>query len=46
MRRNRLEKKGWKVSLVMNSNNYIARKGNRTEVASSVTQLHKIIFGY
>lgn len=45
-REQRLEKKGWKISVDRNSGNAFAKKGSRTVKASSITKLHEKIIGY
>ena len=42
----RIESKGYKVSVFMNGRGYQATKGQQKIKANSITQLHKLIFGY
>lgn len=39
----KLEKMGYRVTKVMGSGNYVATKGNRTYMASTITALYKKI---
>lgn len=45
-RRKRIERRGYKVTRVIGSNNVIATKGNTRFVGMSISDLHKQIFGY
>ena len=45
-RRQRLERNGYKVSTVMNTGNIVAKKGMKTVIGTSVSDVHKQIFGY
>ena len=42
----RIESKGYKVSVFMSGRGATATKGQQKIKANSITQLHKIIFGY
>ena len=42
----RLEKKGWKVSIVLGTGNVVISKGLIKKVFESITQAHKWVFGY
>ena len=41
--RTRLEKKGWKITRVMNSNNLVATKNGNTVTAASFHELYRKI---
>ena len=41
-----LEKKGWKVSVFLSGNGAIATRNNTKIKGTSITDLHKKIFGY
>ena len=45
-RRQRLENHGWKIVTFMSGNGYQAIKNNKKITGTSVTDLHRKIFGY
>ena len=42
----RLEKKGWKITISMQTGEAFAYKGNQTIKGTSISDLHKKIIGY